>query len=302
MKRVFVCSPLSPKNGKTLTHNMRIAELLSRAATKEGAAVFTPHVLYTQYLSDDSLLERDQAIASALEFLKICDEIWVYARDVNECSTGMRGEIEVAMRFEIPVIWMPPCFEPVGVIAERAMSEGPITASWLYQRTVDLQRQAEAAHASLLAQAGAPGSLHLAQLEVERFHDAMKINARPDSPRLLSARERDRRVDLLKEEVKEYVDASEAGSAVEIVDGLIDTIYIALGTLSCMGLDAEPFWKEIHRTNMAKLDGHFDPVRGKWVKPEGWMPPRIFELLVEQGANDSLWPDEVTPVAPGGNS
>lgn len=49
-----------------------------------------------------------------------------------------------------------------------------------------------------------------------------------------------------------------------------------------LGLDIKPLFEEVHRTNMLKVGG---PTRadGKILKPEGWQPPRIRELLIEQG-------------------
>lgn len=48
------------------------------------------------------------------------------------------------------------------------------------------------------------------------------------------------------------------------------------------GVDLEPFFAEVHRTNMLKGGGEFDGL-GKLLKPEDWEPPRIKELLEEQG-------------------
>lgn len=53
-----------------------------------------------------------------------------------------------------------------------------------------------------------------------------------------------------------------------------------------LGVDLRPFFLEVHRTNMHKLNG---PRRddGKQLKPEGWMPPRIPYMLerVQEGKN-----------------
>lgn len=47
-------------------------------------------------------------------------------------------------------------------------------------------------------------------------------------------------------------------------------------------IDLEPLYQEVHRTNMLKASGPFSPL-GKKLKPPGWTPPRIAELLAEQG-------------------
>jgi predicted HAD superfamily Cof-like phosphohydrolase len=60
----------------------------------------------------------------------------------------------------------------------------------------------------------------------------------------------------------------------EVIDGAVDLIVVTLGLMVEMGVDIDPFWTEVHRTNMAKKDG---PIRedGKRLKPSGWEPPRI---------------------------
>jgi hypothetical protein len=57
-------------------------------------------------------------------------------------------------------------------------------------------------------------------------------------------------------------------------------------------VDLEPFFAEVHRTNMAKVGG---PVRpdGKKLKPEGWQPPDIAGILRAQIAAAPLKPAEV---------
>lgn len=64
----------------------------------------------------------------------------------------------------------------------------------------------------------------------------------------------------------------------EAIDGLCDLLYVTFGTAVAMGIDLDPFFAEVHATNMAKLAG---PKRedGKQLKPEGWQPPDIKGLL-----------------------
>ncbi len=70
----------------------------------------------------------------------------------------------------------------------------------------------------------------------------------------------------------------------DAIDGLCDLLYVAFGAAVEMGVDLEPFFDEVHKTNLAKLNG---PIRadGKVQKPEGWKPPRIAEMLRELGWN-----------------
>jgi predicted HAD superfamily Cof-like phosphohydrolase len=59
----------------------------------------------------------------------------------------------------------------------------------------------------------------------------------------------------------------------EAIDAMCDIIVVVHNTANAMGLDLEPFFDEVHRTNMQKAEG---PLRedGKRLKP-----PRILEML-----------------------
>jgi predicted HAD superfamily Cof-like phosphohydrolase len=70
--------------------------------------------------------------------------------------------------------------------------------------------------------------------------------------------------------------ASAVGPVVALI--LIELHYLA----DCYGVDMDPIWAEVRRTNMAKTGGA-KRADGKLLKPEGWEPPRIRECLEEQG-------------------
>lgn len=88
--------------------------------------------------------------------------------------------------------------------------------------------------------------------------------------------------DMLLEECAETKAALLVGDLPGIVDGCIDTIYVALGILNRCGVDAEKFFNLVHAANMAKAGG---PKRedGKHMKPPGWQPPDIEGELRRQG-------------------
>lgn len=93
------------------------------------------------------------------------------------------------------------------------------------------------------------------------------------------------RKDLLREEVKEYFDAEDGNDLIEVVDGLLDIIVIAWGTLlSYVGEDrARLAAHEVARSNLSKVDGSLGPIvrrtDGKVLKPEGWTGPDILGAL-----------------------
>lgn len=106
------------------------------------------------------------------------------------------------------------------------------------------------------------------------FHLALGIPV-GDTPAI---RRGDLRASLIEEEARETVEAIRAGDLVQTIDGLCDLLCVVHGAALEFGVDLDPFWAEVHKTNMAKAGG---PVRedGKVLKPEGWTPPRIAELL-----------------------
>ncbi len=89
------------------------------------------------------------------------------------------------------------------------------------------------------------------------------------------------RVRLVEEEAAEFARAVEAGDLVAMVDALCDLLYVTYGAAVALGVDLEPHFAEVHRSNMAKRGG---PVRGdgKQLKPGGWQPPRLAAILAEQ--------------------
>lgn len=124
MRRVYVCSPLRGPDGQPSEANILLARRLMRAVFDAGHAPFVPHLLYPQVLTES---EDDLKIAFAanFRFLYACEEVWVSARSLEDCSRGMRAEIEDVekSRATMPngqpyrpwpkVIFMPPEFEKV---------------------------------------------------------------------------------------------------------------------------------------------------------------------------------------------
>jgi len=90
-------------------------------------------------------------------------------------------------------------------------------------------------------------------------------------------------VSLIDEEVRELYDAITAHNKVETLDALIDILVVTIGALHSMGADTEGAWKEVMRTNFAKIDKETGKVRkredGKVLKPVGWTPPELAPYL-----------------------
>ena len=86
-------------------------------------------------------------------------------------------------------------------------------------------------------------------------------------------------VTLIEEEANELADAITAHDQVETIDALVDILVVTIGALHSMGADAEGAWKEVMKTNFAKIDKETGKVRkredGKVLKPLGWTPPKL---------------------------
>lgn len=89
--------------------------------------------------------------------------------------------------------------------------------------------------------------------------------------------------DLVREEVKELEQALAAEDSVAQLDALIDILVVATGALHSLGVDAEGAWKEVMRSNFAKVDPRTGKVTrredGKVLKPANWEPPRLQGFL-----------------------
>jgi predicted HAD superfamily Cof-like phosphohydrolase len=90
------------------------------------------------------------------------------------------------------------------------------------------------------------------------------------------------RVDLVQEEVGEFIAASEQGDLIGIADALADIVYVVYGTALTYGIDLDAVLREVHRSNMSKLDSDGKPVLrpdGKVLKSDRYSPPDIASVL-----------------------
>ena len=102
----------------------------------------------------------------------------------------------------------------------------------------------------------------------------------PDIPMVPDPGTQELRFDLIKEEFEEWQEAYRDGDLVEIADALCDIIYVCIGTALAYGIPIAPIFTEVHRSNMDKIGG---PVRedGKILKPDGWTPPAVTDILLQ---------------------
>ena len=118
---------------------------------------------------------------------------------------------------------------------------------------------------------------------VEEFHNVfMQTNGK--EPQLIAEDDFILRHKLMAEENQEYIEACWNKDLVEIADALGDKLYILCGTILKHGLQhkIEEVFKEIHRSNMSKLDAEGKPIfreDGKIQKGPGYSPPDINKIL-----------------------
>lgn len=93
-------------------------------------------------------------------------------------------------------------------------------------------------------------------------------------------------VNLIKEESTELTEAINNNDSVETLDALVDILVVTIGAIHSMGADGEGAWKEVMRTNFAKIDHDTGKVRkredGKVLKPLGWTPPELEQFLKKE--------------------
>jgi predicted HAD superfamily Cof-like phosphohydrolase len=91
---------------------------------------------------------------------------------------------------------------------------------------------------------------------------------------------------LIEEEHRELKVALDNNDNVEVLDALVDILVVTIGAIHSAGFDAEGAWKEVMKTNFAKIDRETGKVRkredGKVLKPIGWTAPVLNTFLTKE--------------------
>lgn len=132
---------------------------------------------------------------------------------------------------------------------------------------------------------------------VREFHRTFDIPVN-DTPTVPSWDERKLRLKLIYEEFLElceacgmFTDLPESFeiitdgecNLVEVADAAGDLEYVVKGVGVVFGIDLQPVFSEIHRSNLTKRGGH-KREDGKWIKPATYEPPKLKPILEAQGA------------------
>jgi predicted HAD superfamily Cof-like phosphohydrolase len=129
------------------------------------------------------------------------------------------------------------------------------------------------------------GSVAKPMRDIMDFH--VKFGLPPnEQPSFLNPELAEFRLKFLKEELKEYEDACEEGDLAKAFDGLLDLVYVALGTMYLHNFPFDAGWNEVQRANMSKVRAErpSDSKRGTTfdvVKPPGFIPPDIERVLAD---------------------
>ena len=121
-----------------------------------------------------------------------------------------------------------------------------------------------------------------AQSMVEEFHRQFNIVA-CETPTVIDEPTRILRERLIHEEFAELREAMAKDDLSAVAKELADLLYVVYGTAVSYGIDMEPVFREVHRSNMSKVGG-FKREDGKWVKPATYSPAAIEPILAEQHA------------------
>lgn len=128
--------------------------------------------------------------------------------------------------------------------------------------------------------------------DVVSFHHKFKRDY-SGPPRVLPEDMMDFRIKFMQEELDEYKrawgDMWMYGDSLKLredmLDALVDLVYVALGTAYLHGFNFAEAWRRVHKANMAKTisTNNKDSKRGNAaldvVKPPGWTPPNHQDLV-----------------------
>ena len=119
--------------------------------------------------------------------------------------------------------------------------------------------------------------------QVTTFNESFDVVVNTE-PTFLDKPTFDLGVRLLREELKEYIDAHDEGDMVEVGDGLVDILFITIGLVVKHGLQdvVVELFDEVFLSNQSKLDSDGKVIRredNKILKGESYFKPAISKIL-----------------------
>lgn len=122
--------------------------------------------------------------------------------------------------------------------------------------------------------------MNMMQRMVADFHRTFRFDGATMPTMPSDMKVRHLRIRLIDEELNEFADANSKGDIIETADALADMLYVIYGACDVYGIDIEPVFEEVHRSNMSKLWTH--PEKTAHLTKWGHTPPEellTFELV-----------------------
>lgn len=121
--------------------------------------------------------------------------------------------------------------------------------------------------------------------KIEKVREFQKIGLQKvnDKPTVNEFKDCSLRFELAREENMEYISACYDGNKVEILDALVDQMYVLLGTINFHGMQDifEEAFNRVHENNLTKFPNGkvLRNPDGKILKPEGFKSVNLSDLV-----------------------
>ena len=103
-----------------------------------------------------------------------------------------------------------------------------------------------------------------------------------DKPAFSSDKINKLRIDLIKEELEELIEAMKNNDLLEVADALTDILYVTYGAGHSFGIDLDKCFEEVQNSNMSKLDENGKPIYndvGKVMKGPNYFKPDLSKFV-----------------------
>ena len=90
------------------------------------------------------------------------------------------------------------------------------------------------------------------------------------------------RINLIKEELDELIEAMNKKDLVEVADALTDILYVTYGAGHAFGINLDDCFEEVQNSNMSKLDKDGKPIyneNGKVMKGPNYFKPDLSKFI-----------------------
>ena len=91
------------------------------------------------------------------------------------------------------------------------------------------------------------------------------------------------RINLIKEELNELIEAVKDNNILEVADALTDILYVTYGAGHAFGINLDRCFDEVQRSNMSKLDINGRPIyneSGKVMKGPNYFKPDLKKIFL----------------------